>query len=321
MSDSLFDTSERPPQAARLAPRLHALAQRGVYFGTSSWKYKGWVGSIYSEDRYLTRNKFSKAKFEDTCIREYAETFPAAGGDFSFYQFPSAETWKKVFEGVPSSFVYGLKVPESVTVTRWPTHPRYGQRAGLDNPEFLNPDLFKEVFLVPLEPHKENVGVCIFEFGTFAKKDFEKPQIFFARLEGFLASLPRGWRYAVEIRNADYLVPDYFAALSRHNVAHVFNAWTRMPALAQQIAMPDAFTADYAVVRALLRKGRSYEDAVKMFDPYAETRDKDEPTRNALCQIARRALTKRQRAYVFVNNRLEGNAPNTIEAVVSGLDA
>jgi len=29
-------------------------------------------------------------------------------------------------------------------------------------------------------------------------------------------------------------------------------------------------------------------------------------------------VAKRQRAYVFVNNRLEGNAPGTIEAVVSG---
>ena len=170
MSDPLFDGSERPPQAARLAPKLHPLAKRGVYFGTSSWKYDGWLGSIYSPDRYITRNKLSKRKFEDTCIREYAETFPAVVGDFSFYQFPSPETWKKVFEGTPPGFVFGLKVPEAVTVARWPTHPRYGKHAGLDNTEFLSTDLFKEAFLVPLEPHKEHVGVCIFEFGTFAKK-------------------------------------------------------------------------------------------------------------------------------------------------------
>jgi hypothetical protein len=43
------------------------------------------VGSIYSQDRYLTRNKFSKAKFEANCLSEYAETFPVVGGDFSFY--------------------------------------------------------------------------------------------------------------------------------------------------------------------------------------------------------------------------------------------
>jgi hypothetical protein len=43
--------------------------------------------------------------------------------------------------------------------------------------------------------------------------------------------------------------------------------------------------------------------------------------RSALRQIAQRALQVRQAAYVFVNNRLEGNAPATIEAVISDLAA
>ena len=85
-----FDADDAPPpQAARLAPKLRALAGRGIYFGTSSWKYEGWLGSIYSEGRYKTRGKHSKKKFEETCLAEYAETFPAVCGDFAFYQFPS----------------------------------------------------------------------------------------------------------------------------------------------------------------------------------------------------------------------------------------
>ena len=54
MSDTLFDSESRPSLAAELAPKLQALAKRGIYFGTSSWKYPGWVGSIYSHDRYVT---------------------------------------------------------------------------------------------------------------------------------------------------------------------------------------------------------------------------------------------------------------------------
>ena len=42
--------------------------------------------------------------------------------------------------------------------------------------------------------------------------------------------------------------------------------------------------------------------------------DVDETT---LRQIADRAVQKKQRAYIFVNNRLEGNAPSTIEAVAT----
>jgi hypothetical protein len=36
-------------------------------------------------------------------------------------------------------------------------------------------------------------------------------------------------------------------------------------------------------------------------------------------EIARRSLQRKKPAFLFVNNRLEGNAPTTIEAVVDGL--
>jgi uncharacterized protein YecE (DUF72 family) len=316
MSHSLFDSEERPALAARLAPVLRSWAERGVYFGCSSWKYPGWLGTVYTENRYFTRNKFSKAKFEANCLGEYAETFPAVGGDFSFYQFPAPNTWAKVFAGTPPDFGFGFKVPEAVTVNWWPLHARYGLRAGLKNESFLDAELFKAAFIEPLEKHGNHVAVLIFEFGTFGKKDFASPSDFLNLLNGFLGSLPNGWRYAVEIRNKDYLGPEYFETLAKHNVAHVFNAWTRMPTLTDQIAM-DAFTADHTVVRALLQHGRSYEQAVKLFEPYDKIQQPDPATREALRQIAERTVKKKKRAYIFINNRLEGSSPKTIEAVVS----
>src|ERR1700734_2479599 len=112
---SLFsEPDDIPPQAARLAPKLHALAAAGIYFGTSSWKYEGWLGSIYSEERYLTRGKFSKKRFEDTCLSEYAATFPTVCGDFAFYQFPTEQYWAKLFDATPDSFLFGFKVPEDI---------------------------------------------------------------------------------------------------------------------------------------------------------------------------------------------------------------
>jgi hypothetical protein len=35
------DDAEKPPLAAKLASKLRALSERGVYFGGSSWKYEG----------------------------------------------------------------------------------------------------------------------------------------------------------------------------------------------------------------------------------------------------------------------------------------
>src|SRR5262249_42726296 len=156
--------------------------------------------------------------------------------------------------------------------------------------------------------------VLMLEFGTFAKSSFATPADFLDRLDTFLESAPGPFRYAVEIRNADYLGPDYFAVLRRHNAAHVFNAWTRMPELIEQVEMPGAFTAAFTVARALLRKGRAYEDAVKALQPYERIQEVNHAAREALRRIGARAWRTRQPAYTFINNRLEGFAPGTIEA-------
>ena len=58
-----------------LADKVKEAAKTNVFIGTSSWKYSGWCGQIYDEQKYLTRGKFSEAKFERECLSEYAETF------------------------------------------------------------------------------------------------------------------------------------------------------------------------------------------------------------------------------------------------------
>ncbi len=317
MSQLGLFNSEPPPQAARLAPKLRALAMQGVYIGTSSWKYEGWLGEIYSLDRYTTRGKFSQAKFDAECLREYAETFPAVCGDFSFYQFPTASYWKKLFGGSPESLVFAFKVPEEITVATWPNHARYGSRAGQENKGFLDPRLFETAFAKPLSPYRDRVASMIFEFGTFPKRVFAHPGEFLSRLDAFLSLLPEGFRYSVEIRNPEYLGPDYFATLAAHNTAHVFNAWTRMPEIADQVTLPGSFTADFTVARALLPRGRTYENAVANLSPYKSIQEPSESVRNALRYLINRSLRLRKAAFLFVNNRLEGNAPGTIEAVVS----
>jgi uncharacterized protein YecE (DUF72 family) len=319
---SLFDPGDdRPAQAARLAPKLRALADQGIYFGTSSWKYEGWLGSIYDAERYVGRGKFSQQKFEAECLAEYAATFPIVCGDFAFYQFPSPEYWKRLFGQTPESFLFGFKVPEEITVARWPRHARYGPRAGTDNEAFLNADLFATLFTRRLAPYARQVATLIFEFGTFPKSTFPTVDDFLTRLDPFLEALPGGFRYGVEIRNREYLGPGYFGLLARHDVAHVFNAWTRMPELGKQLEMPGTFTAGFTVVRALLSKGRNYEQAVQQFTPYKLVQEPDYAARDALRRIAERAQHQKKPAFLFVNNRLEGHAPTTIESVVQEMAA
>ncbi len=145
--------------------------------------------------------------------------------------------------------------------------------------------MFDGEFARPLEPYRDRVAALIFEFGTIPKSTLSAAE-FLARLDAFLGALPGGFRYAVEIRNPEYLGPGYFAMLAAHGVAHVFNAWTRMPELPAQAELPGAFTADFTVVRALLRHGQGYEQAVTRFEPYRTLQEPDPSTRDGLHEIA-----------------------------------
>ena len=40
------------------------MAAQGLYVGTSSWKYPGWCGNIYDEQRYLTRVNFPQGTID-----------------------------------------------------------------------------------------------------------------------------------------------------------------------------------------------------------------------------------------------------------------
>jgi uncharacterized protein YecE (DUF72 family) len=311
---SLFEDPQQFDRQ-RLGARLSALASQNIFIGTSSWKYEGWLGQIYRRDRYLTRGRFSQKRFNDECLNEYAETFPIVCGDFSFYQFPSQQYWRKLFGSAPAKLQFAFKVPEDVTVKQFPRHPRYGTRAGDDNSSFMDAPLFQSAFLDLLAPYQPRVAVLILEFGHLPRQCFADTGAFLEKLDPFLAALPRDFRYAVEIRNPEFLSPEYFACLRSHGIAHVLNAWTRMPEIGVQMRLRDAETSGFTVARALLRRGRAYEEAVAKFMPYSHVQDPNPEARDALRLLIARARDRHEPSYIFVNNRLEGNAPETIEAI------
>ena len=311
----LFD--EPPPyEPTPLGLKLASLASQNIFIGTRSWKYEGWIGQIYTHDRYLVRGKFSQRRFQAECLAEYAATFPIVCGDFSFYQFPSEQYWQRLFASAPASLKYAFKAPEDITVRMFPVQPRYGSRAGEENPSFLDALLFQNAFLDLLAPYRDRIAVLIFEFGAFGKQLYRDVGAFLERLDPFLALLPRDFRYAVEVRNQEFLCAEYFACLRKHGVAHVFNAWTRMPEISEQMQFPEVYTADFTVARALLRKGRPYESAVAKFSPYKQVTEPNHEVRQALRNLISRARHRHEPSYIFVNNRLEGNAPGTIEEIV-----
>jgi len=297
---------------------VQRLAAEGVFIGTSSWKYPGWSGVLYDESRYVFRGKFAKSRFEKNCLTEYAEVFKTVCVDAAYYTFPTEKYLEGLAAQVPSDFQFGFKVTDAITLKKFSNLPRFGARAGKENEYFLNAELFERGFLRPCESILPHVGLLMFEFSRFYPSDFEHGRDFVAALDAFLGKLPTGWPYGIEMRNRNWLKPEYFECLARHHVTHVYNSWTEMPPIDEQMVMAGSETnSDLSAARFLLKPGRKYEEAVKSFAPYQQTKEVNETARNAGAALIQRGKKKpKGKTFIFVNNRLEGNALNTIRAML-----
>ncbi len=307
-----FDRDEMKTAVAKLAAQ-------GVFVGTSSWKYAGWLGQLYTHDRYVWRGRYAESRFERNCLAEYAEVFKTVCVDAAYYTFPQRAALEAMAAQVPADFQFGFKVTDAITLKQFPNLPRFGRRAGLPNEHFLNAELFTTAFLTPCEAIRANVGVLMFEFTQFHGADFARGREFVAALDEFLGRLPRGWPYAVEIRNRNFLRPEYFTVLAAHGVAHVFNSWTDMPPVSEQMAMAGAFPQPALIpARFLLKPGRKYEEAVKRFSPYEKLQEENPDGRRAARKLFQRVTAAEMRAkgFIFINNRFEGNALQTISGIL-----
>jgi uncharacterized protein YecE (DUF72 family) len=318
----LFDDVSAPP--ARTPPvspyvernreRLHRWASRGIYFGSSSWKYPGWQGMVYN------RAYPSKKAFERECLTEYSALFPTVCADFALYDFPDAHQMKIIHDSTTDDFRLSLKVTDRITIRRYPNLPRHGANAGRENPDFLNLELFEDAFLRPVESLRKKRGVIIFEFSAFYPNSGVTYDRFLRLMDDFLARLPKEFSYAVEIRNREYLTSDYLTMLADRGVAHVLNSWTKMPPIIEQIQLSGVLSAKFSVARALLKPGRTYQDAVDLFQPYESIKEENPELRQGLAETVRRCVAEGRQLYAYVNNRAEGNSPKTIEAILDLID-
>jgi len=163
----------------------------------------------------------------------------------------------------------------------------------------------------------------MFEFSHFYPTDYEHGRAFVNDLDSFLGKLPKDWPYAIEMRNKYWLREEYFGCLARHGVTHVFNSWDAMPPVSEQMALPGSRTnPELIAARFLLKPGRKYEEAVKAFQPYDKTQEINEEARKAGAEmiVEGKRYEAGRKTYIYVNNRLEGNALETISAMLAKAD-
>ncbi|MEX5215319.1 MAG: DUF72 domain-containing protein [Nitrospiraceae bacterium] len=286
-----------------------------VRFGTSSWAYQGWQGLIY-------HRRYAKSRFSRDCLSEYAAfphqgkpLFDTVGIDHTFYRPATSSQLASYAAQVPPTFRFCLKVWEELTIPIFARLPRYGTKAGTRNPRFLDAETFRDMVHQPAQRGLgTNLGVFLFEFQRTGLTADE----FLDRLEPFLAHLPQGSRYAIEVRNPAILGPRYRDLLAAHGIAHVYNHWSLMPDLAaQHRSLGCRFSAPFTVARLLTPLGLAYAEAVDRFAPYNRLVLPQPRMRQDTVTLIRQAQSERRSVYVLVNNRAEGNAPMTIQQLVA----
>ena len=171
--------------------------------------------------------------------------------------------------------------------------------------------------LAPLAALEGRIGLVQFEFSGPEEHELE-------RLREFFSAIPRRFSYGVEIRNPALVRPNFYRLLRDIGVSPAFVSWTRMPPLSEQWgAYLEAGGAEDPLPLlglGIVRPGRSYEEAVRLFQPYHEVRETYPEGRAGLADIGLWAMKNRRKAYILINNRWEGSAPHSIGRVMDLFD-
>jgi uncharacterized protein YecE (DUF72 family) len=325
----LFGADEPPsgPPSARRAPRAPVgpavssarIAALGralppqLYLGTSSWAFPGWAGIVY--DRAASESELAREG-----LRAYSAhpLLHCVGIDRTFYATLPAADFARYAAQVPLRFRFLVKGPALVTD---PFIRAARGKPAADNPRFLDAHFAAAHFVAPCsEGLGVKAGPIVFQFPPLGRAWIRERARFVDRLHRFLADLPTGPRYAVEVRDPELVGDDLAAALAAVRACYCFSVHGRMPDLAAQAAAMGA--SGPFVARWNLHAGRAYEQARAQYAPFDRLVDEDPETRSALAGLCARALAAGEAAFVVANNKAEGSAPLTLvglaDAIVSG---
>lgn len=318
--DVVVDDHDR--ELAERLPRI-------VRFGTSSWSFPGWRGIVWKgqpEGELLAKEG----------LEAYARhpLFRAVGLDRSYYgplRDVDAAGYAAQLERARARapelppFRVVSKVWDEITTAVFPSHPRYGARAGQKNPLFLDPTRFREDVLAPWVRGglAEHAGPFVFELTPMPSGAMD-PRALADRVEALLEAigeeLGAGLRVGFELRNEELLSPRWYDVLAAHGAAHVFSYWTAMPELRVQLAAPKAIGARFTVARLMLPRFTRYEERKKALAPFDKLASPQPSMREDVIDLVREAAEKLcDDVYVIVNNKAEGSAPLTIRALAEGI--
>jgi len=318
---------ERPPEPPAPAPVTDAQRALGdqlpaeLRLGTSSWSFPGWTGLVYAREG--TTEALAREGLPAYARHPLLRT---VGVDRTFYGPVPVETFRGWAAAVPDEFRFLVKAHEALTLPRFPLHERYGARRGEENPTFLDPAYARDLVVAPMvEGLGPKAGPLIFQFPPQDVQVLGGPGRFADRLHAFLAALPPGPLYAVELRNRELYTSDVADVLEDVGVVPVLSAWRHLPPLSQQAWKMRARAGSALVVRWMLPPELGYEEARELYWPFNRLVNENPTVRGEIADLAVEAIADGRPAYVSINNKAEGSAPVSVErlaaAVVSRLSS
>jgi uncharacterized protein YecE (DUF72 family) len=305
-------TDEDREVAARLPSWIH--------FGTSSWSFPGWAGLMWNgqhTDDQLARSglrAYAQHPLFRTVSVDRSYYGPLRESDVASYAAQLEEASVKAPALPPFRLV--SKVWEELTTAVFPSHPRYGARAGERNPHFLDPSRFREEVLGPYLPYAKHFGPFVFELTPMPKGALD-PRALADKVDALLDALPHGaFDWAFELRNEELMTPRWSDVLRAHGASHVFTFWTAMPSLRVQLARHGRLSSRVLVARLMLPPFMRYAEKKAEYAPFDRLVAPQADMRDDVLALLRAAEEQGATdAFVLANNKAEGSAPLTVKAL------
>src|SRR5882762_8877526 len=168
-------------------------------------------------------------------LRHYAARFDTVEVDATFYRIPEEKMVDAWRERTTPEFVFAAKFPQVIT------HEKLLEGCAKE----------RDAFVRVIHRLGDKLGPLLLEFRYFRKDEFPDPNPFIDRLERFLPSLPRGGKYAVEVRNKTFVTSRLLDVLRRNGAALALIDHPWFYGVDQIMKKGSVLTADFAYIRWL----------------------------------------------------------------------
>ncbi|MBC7235733.1 MAG: DUF72 domain-containing protein [Chloroflexi bacterium] len=178
-----------------------------IHIGTSGWHYAHWKGPFYPRDLP-----------DEEMLAYYARHLRTVEINNTFYRLPAQETLARWHKTVPEGFLFAVKASRYITHMK-----KLGDPAPalvlLDRVSTLGDALGPILFQLPPHWHGDARRLC-----------------------AFLQTLPAGYRYAFEFRDASWYTEEIYAVLQDHGAAFCIHDY-------HGVESPQKVVGDWVYVR------------------------------------------------------------------------